>query len=256
MPACPPLTAINGYQRPFLCLNSTLRSLRTLETVEEISPQNPWTHKFQDKKRPQLGPHKLQLALLSQDPLCSIDKTGSNFRGHAQSQRVPPKIAKSQPQASQRSHDFGALWSNCRIWFQAARSEDSACEVVRTWIAIQCHAWLHKTGLCASGMAQASSHPAFLATSPAKLTYALATNYYVHTHMCIYIYTSIYIYMPETYIYCKSGCGWLKFALSNFQWKKKGHAKGTLCKKITTFVGTTLLKSSLGRFFLKPYNIS
>ena len=42
----------------FWCWNSTLRSLSTLETVEEISPQNPWTHEFQDKKRPQLGPRK------------------------------------------------------------------------------------------------------------------------------------------------------------------------------------------------------
>ena len=24
VPACPPLTAINGYERPFLCLNSTI----------------------------------------------------------------------------------------------------------------------------------------------------------------------------------------------------------------------------------------
>ena len=58
VPTWPPLTAINRYQRPFLCSNNSLRSPRTLETVEEISPQNPWTHEFQAKKKPQLGPRR------------------------------------------------------------------------------------------------------------------------------------------------------------------------------------------------------
>ena len=51
VPTCHPVMVVHGHYRPFLCLNSTLRSPRTLETVEEISPQNPWMHEFQDRKR-------------------------------------------------------------------------------------------------------------------------------------------------------------------------------------------------------------
>ena len=54
VPACPPLTATNGDERlltAFLCLNSTLRSLRTLERVEEISPQNPVNARISGQKK-------------------------------------------------------------------------------------------------------------------------------------------------------------------------------------------------------------
>ena len=59
VPARPPLTAINGHERPltaingpFFCSNSTLRSLRTLETVEESLRERK---NFRTKKGPNWG---------------------------------------------------------------------------------------------------------------------------------------------------------------------------------------------------------
>ena len=55
---CTSVSPANGHQRlltAILCLNSTLRSTRTLETVEEISPQNPVNAQISGHKKARVG---------------------------------------------------------------------------------------------------------------------------------------------------------------------------------------------------------
>ena len=59
VPACPPLTAINGHWRlltaPFLCLNSTLRSLRTLEMVWRNLAPKPVNARISGQRKAPIG---------------------------------------------------------------------------------------------------------------------------------------------------------------------------------------------------------
>ena len=64
---------INGH----FCLNLTLWSLRTLEMVEEISPQSSVNARVSGQKRPQLGPPKL-----SEDCPMPLRRQFLNIVGH------------------------------------------------------------------------------------------------------------------------------------------------------------------------------